>query len=39
MVRQLEYAAEWKAKAEALKLRVTVLMGHHDAAYLGLYFI
>lgn len=36
MVRQLEYAAEWKAKAEALKLRVTVLMGNHDAAYLGL---
>lgn len=35
MVRQLEYAVEWKAKAEALKLQVTGLMGNHDAAYLG----
>ena len=37
MVRQLEFAAEWKKRMEDLGLSVTVLLGNHDSSYRGMY--
>lgn len=36
MVRQLQFAVDWKAKLGALGLDVAVLIGNHDSAYLGM---
>lgn len=37
MIRQLEFAVEWRRKVEELGLDVTVLLGNHDSSYVGMY--